>query len=328
VSNRPDDGPGSGRIYYGWWVVLASALGAGVSHSSVALLSFGVLLKPLSGEFGWDRAQVSLAVSLATLVIALGTPALGRLVDRVGERRVLLPAMALYAVFFGALSQLTGSLWQFYALFILAAIAGIGSNSVVYTRAITSWFDRRRGLALGLAMAGVGLAAAAIPPLTQSLIDRFGWRGAYIGFGLIVLACLPIVAFLMRRPPSVERSSRAAPIDDASEALRGQDGLRVADVMRTRVFWTLGCSFALAAIAIHGCTVHLIPLLTDRGISPQSAAGAMSLFGLGMLAGRIAAGYLMDRLFAPRVAAAFFAGPLWPRCLRCCWAWVLAQRST
>lgn len=292
-------------------VILGSALGAGVSHTSIALLSFGVLIKPLTAAFGWDRVQISSAISLATLVVALGTPPLGRLVDRFGERRILFPAMAGYALLFAALGLQQGVLWHFYLLFIAAAIVGIGSNSVVYARILSKRFDKQRGLALGLAMAGVGLGAAAIPPATQLMIDQFGWRGAYLGLAAVVLCSIPIVAFGVREPrTALATSERGVQPLAALEEQTATPGMPAAAALRTRSFWTLGAVILLAAVAIHGCSVHLIPLLTDRGSSPQSAAGAAAFFGAGILGGRIAAGYLMDRFFAPRVAALFFAGPL------------------
>ncbi|MBW2397125.1 MAG: MFS transporter [Deltaproteobacteria bacterium] len=288
-------------------VLLGAALGAGVSHTSLAFLSFGVFLKPLTAAFGWDRVQISSAISLATLIVAFGTPPLGRLVDRWGERRILFPAMAGYALLFAALSLQTGALWLFFALFIAATIAGIGSNSVVYVRIIAARFDRNRGLALGLAMAGVGLGAATIPPLTQHLIDRYGWRGAYLGLAAVVLISIPIVAGALRERTSANTAHGTLTADRKTAP---SQGLSAAEARRTRSFWTLGAVVLLAAVAIHGFSVHLIPLLTDRGSSPQAAAGAASLFGIGILFGRIVAGYLMDRFFAPRVAALFFAGPL------------------
>ncbi len=306
-------------------VILGSALGASVSHTSIALLSFGVLLKPLTAAFGWDRAQVSLAIMLATLVVALGTPFLGRLVDRFGERRILFPAMVGYACLFGGLAFQSGALWQFHVLFVGAAIVGIGSNSVVYARIITKRFDERRGLALGLAMAGVGLSAAAIPPGVQLLIDHSGLRGAYLGLASVVLFSIPLVAFALRSPDE-ERTKSASGAsgldleqDTESPSALGVGaggpakpvlGVSAHDAMRMRSFWTLAAVILLAAIAIHGCSVHLIPLLTDRGSSAQAAAGAAAFFGGGMLFGRVVAGYLMDRFFAPRVAALFFVGPL------------------
>ncbi len=284
--------------------MLGSALGAGVSHNTVALLSFGLFLKPLAAEFGWGRAQISFAVTLATLVIAVGTPLLGHVIDRTGERRVLLPALAAYALAFGTLGLMRGSIWEFYALFIAAAALGVGSNSVVYARLISGWFDERRGLALGLAMVGVAAAGTALPPLTQALIDHVGWRGAYVGLAALILLVLPGIAVLVRSSP------RPGPGSGETRAAPPPAGMAVGEALSTRTFWTLGAVFLLVALAIHGCVLHLVPMLTDRGVSPRAAAGAASLFGVGMLGGRVGAGYLMDRLFAPRVAAAFFAAPM------------------
>ena len=297
---------------FAWRIVLGSALGVGVSYSSVVFLSFGVFLKPLVADFGWDRAQLSLAMTFATLIIAASTPALGELVDRFGARRVLFPSIVAYSLLLGAMGALGDKIWYFYLLFAAVALAGVGSSSVTYTRVITSWFDQRRGLALGLAMSGVGLAAAAIPPLAQWMISRVGWRGAYVGFAGLVLAATPIIALWLKERPAGPSRASGAPVPSSitRDTMRLQ-GLTVSEARRSRVFWTLGLAFLLAALGIHGVMVHFVPLLTDRGLPAASAAGAAAMFGFGMLVGRVGSGYLMDHFFAPWVAAAFFAvGPL------------------
>jgi len=297
---------------FAWRIVLGSALGVGVSCSSVVFLSFGVFLKPLVAEFGWDRAQVSMAMTFATLITAAATPALGGLVDRFGPRRVLFPSIFAYALLLACLGAVGGELWHFYLLFGAIALAGVGSSSVTYTRVITSWFDERRGLALGLSMSGVGLAAAAIPPLAQWMISRVGWRGAYVGFAAIVLAVTPIIALWLEERRSLPSGpqTQGASSDAEADVLEGV-GLAVSEARRSRIFWTLGLAFFLAALGIHGVMVHFVPLLTDRGVPAASAAGAAAMLGFGMLVGRIGSGYLMDRFFAPWVAAACFAlGPL------------------
>jgi len=297
---------------FAWRIVLGSALGVGVSYSSVVFLSFGVFLKPLVAEFGWDRAQVSLAMTFATLITAAATPTLGGLVDRFGARRVLFPSIVAYSLLLAALGGVGGEIWHFYLLFGAVALAGAGSASVTYARVITSCFDQRRGLALGLAMSGVGLAAATIPPLAQWMISQVGWRGAYPGFALLVLSATPVIARCLKERHARPSSTDAVhPTTDPSRDRPTLQGVTVPEARRSRVFWTLGLAFLLAALGIHGVMVHFIPLLTDRGIPPASAATAAAMLGFGMLFGRISSGYLMDRFFAPHVAAAFFAaGPL------------------
>jgi MFS family permease len=293
------------QVVHGWRVIAGSAFGVGIAYAAVAFFSFGVFMRPLSEEFGWGRGQISLAITVAQLVLAGASPVVGRVVDRVGARRLLYPSMVLWAACFASLSLLDGSLAQFYAIFLLAGFLGLGSSTLIYTRAIAAWFDRSRGLALGLAMSGVSVAGVVIPPLAQGLSDRFGWRIAYLALGLIVVATIPLIAALFRRSseftdrPGGGRGQRAEVTDDARAATR-----------RTRAFYLIAGAASLAALGIHGITIHLIPLLVDRGTPAATAALVASLLGVGMFVSRIACGYLMDRFFAPWVTIAFFLGPI------------------
>jgi MFS family permease len=285
-------------------VVTGSALGVGASYAAVAFLSFGVFIQPLSEEFGWGRGYISLAITVANLVLAGAAPLVGRFVDRVGAKRVLFPSMLLWAASFASLSLLTGSLVQFYAVFLLSGVLGLGSSTLIYTRAIAAWFDRSRGLALGLAMSGVSVAGVAIPPATQALVDAFGWRMAYPALGLIVIATVPLIAWLLRESWEPADQANRGLGDGAAGTSRVGTAAK-----RSRTFYLIGGAATLAAMGIHGITIHLIPLLVDRGTPATTAALVASLLGAGMLVSRIACGHLMDRFFAPWVTIAFFLGP-------------------
>jgi MFS family permease len=177
---------------------------------------------------------------------------------------------------------------------------------IPYAAVITHWFDSHRGIALGLATAGVGLGVALIPQLAASLIGHFGWRWAYVGLGIavVVLAWLPVVLFV-RDPPWVPASGRAGTTNAA--ALPGIDA---AAALKTRNFWMLSVAFFLGVLAINGTIVHIVALLTDRGIPLQVATGALSIAGLAIIVGRIACGWCLDRFWGPYVAVCFFLLPM------------------
>ena len=147
----------SGKVFYGWWVVLASGVGLALHFGPIIVATFGVFLKPLSQEFGWSRTQISLAFSLATLGLTVAVPFIGRLVDRFGARRVILPAVLLFGLSVLSLSFLSAHLWHFYAIYLLMGVVGSGTTPVPYAKVISRWFDRKRGLALGLAVAGIAV---------------------------------------------------------------------------------------------------------------------------------------------------------------------------
>jgi MFS family permease len=175
------------KVFYGWWVVLAAGVGLCVHVAPILVFTLGVFLKSLSQEFSWSRAQISLAVSFATLGMTVAVPFLGRLVDRFGARRVILPAALLLGLGVISLSLLPAQLWLFYALFLAMGMVGSGTTPVPYSKVISHWFNHRRGLALGLAAVGSPVGGFIMPSLAQVLITAVGWRQTYVLLGLLAM---------------------------------------------------------------------------------------------------------------------------------------------
>jgi MFS family permease len=289
------------RITRGWIMVATGVLGIMVSFGSLVVFSFGVFLKPLSEQFQWDRAQVSLGFSLAALSVAVCSPMIGRIVDRVGAKRVILPCATVYGLAFCALSQLHGALWQFYATYVVIGVVGNGTTQLCYAKVITAWFDQRRGIALATMMAGVGVGAMAVPPAATWLIAHLGWRAAYLVLGAVILVfgILPAALFLRETPPGARAPSPGSAAHPAT-------GLSTGEAVRTGVFQLLLAAFFLFSIAVNGSIAHLVPMLTDRGFSPERAAFAASILGGATLVGRLLTGTLLDRFHGSRVAGLFF----------------------
>ncbi len=309
------EGQKGGKVFYGWWIVLASGVGLAMHYGPIIVPTFGVFLKPLSQEFGWSRAQISLAFSLSVLGVTLTVPFIGRLVDHFGARRVILPAVLLFGLSVFSLSFLSAPLWHFYVIYLLMGVVASGTTPVPYSKVISRWFDRRRGLALGLSVAANALSASITPSLAQVLIAWVGWRQAYVLLSLMAMGvAIPVVGLFLKETPQLmglEPDGGAVGQAEASER-RGQgEGLSFHETWHTGTFWLLVGAFFLMSVTFHGCIIHLVPLLTDRGLSAQSAALAASLLGAGALLGRIGVGYLLDLFFAPSVAVCFFcASPL------------------
>jgi MFS family permease len=283
--------PEAKRIYPGWLVVLAAYCGAMVGFGSLLVFTFSIFVKPLSGAFGWSRESISAAFGFAALTVAACSPALGHWLDRFGPRRVILPCMAVFGVAFASLGLLTPHLAHLYAAFVVLGVVGNGTTQMGYSRAVSTWFDRRRGLALALVMAGVGTGAMLLPPLAQAIISAYGWRAAYLVLGLLVLLLgLPLTARFVRERP---RQGGAGDI-----ALHGAS---VREGVRSRVFWILVGTLMLSSVSVNGAIAHLSPLLTDRGVSASSAALAASMLGMASFVGRLLTGFLLDRFFGPRV---------------------------
>jgi MFS family permease len=295
-------------IYYGWYNVGASFLGLSLSYAMFTVFAFGVFVGPLSNEFGWDRFEMSRAYSVTNLTIVFAAPLLGILIDRFGVRPVLIPSVILMGLAVAAMSQLSNSIYHFYAMYLLIPLLGAGTLPTSYSRTVIAWFFRKRGIALGIALAGFGVGAALVPPIAQYLITDYGWRQAYLIFAaLIFLISLPVTLFMLRESPE-EMGLEIDGLKQCEESKRASDptiGLSLKEASATRSFWLILMAFLLVGIGISSVIAHMIPMLTDRGISPQMAAFCQMSLGLGLIFGRVISGYLMDRFFAPYIAALF-----------------------
>lgn len=281
-----------------WPVLLAAALGAGAGEAVIAAYSLGALVEPLTQAFGWSRAQVTAAPLFTSLgVLVMGGP-VGRLADHFGARRVALVSQVLLVVALAAMSQMPGRLWVLYLAYFLLPVLGAGTLPMTWSRAITGWFVRARGLALGLSLVGSGVIGALLPAYTVAAA-KFGVQGAYLGLAAIpLLLSLPFTALLFREPENPARAPEA-------KARR----LGWGPAIRTRQFWQMSLAFFLATIAVSAVLVHAQPLLVDRGVQKPQAAALVGLFGLSIAGGRLFAGWLLDLFPAPRVAFALFCLP-------------------
>ena len=210
-----------------WWIVAASLCGMLVGSGPLHLFVFNIFMKPVSAELGLSRGTLSSAVGLYGLLNAGGSVAIGWMLDRWGTRRVMIPAMLAYVL----VTTLFAFMSSGATVFLIFGFAGVISgcqSPVPYANVVAKWFDRERGLALGLSTAGVGLGVAVLGPIAAVLIGRFGWHGAYFGLAVLafVVGFLPVAIFL-RDPPMIARQPSAA---DAAAIL---PGLTLAEAART-----------------------------------------------------------------------------------------------
>jgi sugar phosphate permease len=308
ISTRSGDE--SRRLFRGWWIVIVSIAGLSFSTGTMLIYTFGVFAKPLANELKSSRSSIALAVSLVDLGVMFAAPGAGRLADRYGARGVIVTSLIGLSACLIGLAFLQPPLWHFYALYAVAGVIGVATVPVTYSRVIANWFDRKRGLALGIGNSGVGLGAFITPSLAQFLIDRSGWRIAYLGLaGACLAIALPVVwIFLRATPEEVGLRADGAPTGATGAPARSIDGISVREAFRTRTFWLLCIIFFCVSACVNGAIAHLTPLLTDSGVSGRSAALATSIFGASAIAGRMGNGYLVDRFFGPRLAAIVFCG--------------------
>jgi MFS family permease len=279
--------------YPGWKIVLAGFFGVMVSFAAIVPYTFGLFLKPLAADFGWHREAISAGFSIAALTVAAASPALGFLLDRFGPRRIILPCILIFASAYASLALLTPHLLHFYLAFFIIGLVGNGTAYLGYSRAISTWFDRRRGLALSIMLAGGACGAMFLPILAQAAITQYGWRNAYIVLGVLALALgFPLTAWLVREQPVAQQNAHVS-IDV---------GNSVKEALTSRIFWVIAATVCLYAISVNGAIAHLSALLTDRGVSTQGASYSIAIIGASGLIGRILTGIFLDRFFGPRVS--------------------------
>jgi predicted MFS family arabinose efflux permease len=283
--------------YEGWRVAVAAGAGVFVSFASLLVYTFGIFLKPLAEEFSWSREAVSAAFGIAAIAVAICSPVIGYLLDRVEPRRVIGPCMATFGLAFASLSLLTPHLWHLYAVFVVLGIVGNGTAQMAYSRAVSSWFMRRRGMALALVMCGGAIGAIVLPPAAEALIRLAGWRGAFLALGAMSLGIgVPVVLRFIRQRPENER-----------RVLDPESGTPLGEALKSRVFWILVIVLFCSSIAQNGAITHISALLTDRGVPARGGALALSMMGAASLAGRLLTGWLLDRFFAARVSFCLLA---------------------
>jgi nitrate/nitrite transporter NarK len=295
----------------GWKVVFAGAIGLGIGVSGAPFFTLGVFLKPLSGTFGWTRAETSAATLFLTFGAALTAPVVGRLADRLDVRKLALFSLFGITLAFLWLTRTNEHVSSWYFGLALLAFAGCGTTNLVWAHAITTWFDRSRGLALGLTLAGSGISGIVAPRALDTVIRLHGWRAGYVALALFtLLVAIPVVFLFFREKPAADAEQGQIGAGGIGRAAVGPPpGLTVAQTLRTRQYWQLAIGIMLPAGAIAAMIVHLVPLLTDAGLSRDSATSIAGLLGFALVAGRIANGFLVDRLHAPYVAWVFLTLP-------------------
>ena len=282
-----------------WSIVAAGAFALIVGGTPMLVVTFGVLLKPITEAMGWSRADASVALSLMLFATAFISPVVGMVVDRFGVKRLLIGSILVTACVLVLISRVQ-TLSIFWLVFLLLGIVSPGLQPVLYSKVVVDWFDDRRGLALGVLNAGQGVGSAVMGPVTGLLLMEYGWRGAYFGLAVLLLVItLPGAVFVIRQNPAALRNRVP------STGSRRQNA-SWRELLVSRPFWLVISTAFVLSMAINGALPHMVPLLTDRGYSLAAAVGTMSVLGLAGIGGRLSTGWLVDRFFAPYVALVVF----------------------
>ena len=281
----------------GWYVVAGAFLILTFGFGSV--YSFGTFFAPLQDAFGASRASVSAAFSLAVLTLFIIGPVTGTLADRLGPRALVAGGTALVGIGL-IVASFAQALWQVQAAFAVCIGVGVGMSYVPAAGAVQKWFDRRRGLASGIAIAGIGVGTLVVPPVAAALIEAMEWRLAFLVIGLAVAVAGGAAGLLVASPGSGRKEDSAAKTEP--------QGIVLATAVRSSPFLLMFTGFLLASLGMYTPIAHLVPYAEDRGISPQSAALLLSLLGVGSAVGRFAIGAAADRIGRWRGLGLSFGG--------------------
>lgn len=296
----------STRFFHGWIVVAAAFVALFVAFGS--MYAFGAFFKELEREFAADRADISLIFALGGFLYFSIGAVTGSLADRIGPRMIVGAGAVFLAagLFFASRAD---TLYGVYLMYGAGVGLGVGCMYVPAVGAVQRWFDRRRGLASGIAVAGIGVGTLIVPPLSAWLIALGGWRYAYavLASGTLVLGLL--AAMLLEQSPERRGLQRdGAPAAPGSTGAATAAGMSVGQALRTRPFWLLYGAGLLTSFGLFIPFVHLAPYATDRGLSETFGAFLVGLIGVGSVVGRFALGGTADRIGRRRALALMFAG--------------------
>jgi len=277
----------------------------GYATSVLHVYSLGAFIGPLQQEFGWSRAEISAGLTVSALISAIGCIPVGMLVDRVGPRRVGLIGVVAMCAALACASTATGTPANWLAMWGVIAIGTFFVQATVWTSAVASRFEASRGLAFAITLSGASLAATAYPILATWLIGNYGWRAAYAAMGGVwVVLVLPVLFLLFRGAHDRGRKEQAAA---APSVLTG---ITLAEGLRSAALYKLLLAAGLFSFTVIGVAVHFVPILTDSGATPLSAAGIASLVGVFSIVGRLGTGFLLDKYPGHLVGATAFLIPI------------------
>lgn len=284
------------KTFYGWIIVLASVLitfaGIGIINSTNS-----VLIKPVCEDLGFSRAEFTLHKTILTLVGAFLLPVYGNIIKRVGVKKVLL----VCAVFMPAITfaySFASSIWHFYAIAALNGVFFNGINFMTIGILVSNWFEDKRGFATGLAYCGSGLGAAASMPIVGYIAETHSWQWVYRFIGIVVIALLiPVILLLVRERPEEKGQLpyRKKGADGVSGLPLDNEGLSLAQAVRTPVFWLMIVAFFLMSALASAPNAHSVPYLTDIGYQTVFATSVMSGVMIMLTAGKIALGFFYDK---------------------------------
>ena len=299
-----------GPVYYGWVVV--GAIATILMATAGARFLYGVVLKPVTVQFGWERAALTGAVTLNTVMLSVMQPLIGMFADRVGPKLVLIGGTALIALVLIPLSMVN-ALWQVYLLYgVIGAIGFAATSPVNITTLVNRWFDRRRGTALSIATAGTALGQLVVVPAATWTLTMTDWQTTYrVLAGVLLLVMVPLGFFLLRDQPARHGDLATTARPGTREAVLNADGETTSDTLavalRTPVFWLLAWGFVACGFTMAFANTHFMAYADDMEMHAMTAANVVSVTAIFSVLGAVVLGLVADRRRRPPVLALTYA---------------------
>jgi MFS family permease len=277
----------------GWRPLVACSIGIGLGLSPIPAYTAGIFATALEQDIGWPRSQILVPLMFIPVALVLLGAMVGRLADRIGARKVAICSTIGLSLSFVLLATMSRTIAHFYAAWACLAVFSLGTLPTTYARVITGWFDKARGLALGIALAGTGLTGALAPFYLNWVIGAYGWRIGYLAYGALPLViALPIlIVWLKERPRSPAEAQTPA-----------AEGVSVRTALHDYRFWALAFAALGLAAGTSGLMPNLVPLLGEYGLSKEAATSVTAAMAISVTGGRLLSGVLLDRVWAPLVA--------------------------
>ncbi len=283
---------GAGAEWRKYWY-LPLVAGVGYSTSSLQAYGIGPFIAPVTEEFGWTRAQFATGLAVSSIGAAIFLTTLGPLIDKYGPRRMGLIGVVLVTAAFALLAAARGSMADWWLHWALISAGMISIQGTIWTGAVVSRFHAARGTAIAVTVSGNAVASAILPPLGTWLIGEYGWRGGFLGLGLIwLLIVFPLVFLFFRGAQDDRVAARAKGTDVEPPPL---PGVTVREGVRRPAFYKLLAIGAIFSFTMLGTIVHFVPILTSLGNSAMGAASVAALIGIFSIIGRLATGVALDR---------------------------------
>ncbi|SES05015.1 MULTISPECIES: MFS transporter [Halopseudomonas] len=284
----------------GWKILILATVGVATSSSSLLLYSFSAMMIPLELAMGWGRSELQAAITALSLGTIVAAQLAGWVNLKFGLRIVTIVSLIALSVSLFLLTQIQTTIWSLYLGYFLVPLAGLGTLQITWSHLVNLWFVENRGLALAIILSGSGLAAALLPLLITWSVSTWGWQAGFISLSVLPVAIALPLTLRWLMPVSSRNGAKAA---EQPKAQQESGGILLSEALRSWRFWVCNLSMTLVVACVVGLVTNIIPLLQDRGLSAVEAGQIFSAFGISLILGRLVVGYLIDRLWAPGVAA-------------------------